>query len=486
MDILDQISSASSVHFKKVANSKGGVWKGPCPWCGGTDRFSIYPFDDEGSYICNQCKHYGDPIQFERDFNGLSFLEAVQKLGAEYKLREEKPDQKRTKPIKRPWEPRRIDEPAQAWMRRAEGLSFEAYKYLLSAHGKAYRNYLNSRGISNETIKKARIGYNPEAVQYSFSSFGLPAEVDQAGKEKQVWIPAGFIIPYFDRSGRIRRLRIRNAEKEAKGSRYILLTGGTTEYFIYPNAVEGRETIIVEAELDGWAIWNAAGDIINIIGVGNTTARPDEKAYQILSKAKQVFCAFDSDQAGDLEAGWWAKHLRAKRWKVPRGKDPGEAIKAGVDLRRWIEEALQGADKPSQDVVQYQYPEPAPENTIPACRPEKEKHGDAGASAYTTEKALSKKRGDHPIECPLDLLAEAEPDRSLQEKPLKITVKTLSEITVCRDLEPCIHLSGGRCLRSMEYVFHTEVCPRERWAMWVEDENISQIIKMPAKSRKKQ
>ena len=48
---------------------------GPCPLCGGKDRFRYDDKDGSGSYFCNQCGA-GNGITLLRKFQGWSFLEA--------------------------------------------------------------------------------------------------------------------------------------------------------------------------------------------------------------------------------------------------------------------------------------------------------------------------------------------------------------------------------------------------------------------------
>jgi hypothetical protein len=52
---------------------------GPCPFCGGEDRFIV--FADSGRGWCRQCGWKGDALQLLRDRDGLSFLEAKKALG---------------------------------------------------------------------------------------------------------------------------------------------------------------------------------------------------------------------------------------------------------------------------------------------------------------------------------------------------------------------------------------------------------------------
>jgi hypothetical protein len=61
---------------------RGPEYHGPCPFCGGTDRFTVWPEQGEtGRYWCRQCNWKGDAIQLLRDRDGLSFMEAKRSLG---------------------------------------------------------------------------------------------------------------------------------------------------------------------------------------------------------------------------------------------------------------------------------------------------------------------------------------------------------------------------------------------------------------------
>lgn len=71
--------ASHDVFLRRVASTDGGEWAGPCPHCGGRDRFRMW--SEKGRYWCRQCNRKGDAIQYLRDFRGLSFTAAKQQLG---------------------------------------------------------------------------------------------------------------------------------------------------------------------------------------------------------------------------------------------------------------------------------------------------------------------------------------------------------------------------------------------------------------------
>lgn len=73
MDLL------SLVEQDVTLRGRGKELFGPCPRCGGTDRFRVWP--QSNRYWCRQCGIRGDTIQFLRDVRGLSFQAAAVQVG---------------------------------------------------------------------------------------------------------------------------------------------------------------------------------------------------------------------------------------------------------------------------------------------------------------------------------------------------------------------------------------------------------------------
>jgi phage/plasmid primase-like uncharacterized protein len=75
---LSVVKSLSELLPDLVPDSSGEL-HGPCWRCGGRDRFFI--FKGSGRGYCRQCAWSGDSIQYLRDRQGLTFLEAAARLG---------------------------------------------------------------------------------------------------------------------------------------------------------------------------------------------------------------------------------------------------------------------------------------------------------------------------------------------------------------------------------------------------------------------
>jgi DNA primase len=337
MNILELIT-ADGFTFKRVAATHGGEYAGPCPFCGGNDRFLIWPEHKNGRYWCRGCEKTGDKIQYVRDSRGLSFADACHALGISksgYK-------QKRSKTIseKPIFKPKKYDNPPTLWMQKANAILKNSQTALWKPDGQAARELLFNKGLSEETILHAGIGCNPDELYRDRRGWGMPQEVRRDGKPKLLWIPAGLVIPLQFHEGPA-RLRIRRHDP-GDGPRYVIVAGSTLAPLIIDH--EKKVLLVVESELDAWLCWQEAGTLASVMAMGAAGMKPDVLAHELLLRAETILNALDYDSAG-ARYSWkfWNKTYGDKviRWPVPIGKDPSDAWQQGLNIHDWIEAALE-------------------------------------------------------------------------------------------------------------------------------------------------
>jgi hypothetical protein len=333
------------VKLKKASSSKGGEFHGPCPGCGGDDRFHVWPneYQEKGGYWCRACGKAGDNIQFLIDFKGMDFKAACQFLNINIKEHTAETRRMPGIPDKPPFEPEQHQNPDQLWQEKAE--KFVTWAQLRLAENADAIKWLASRGISAEAAVAARLGWNPgengKDIFRSRTAWGLPELIKENGKLRMLWIPQGLVIPYSV-DGIIQRIRIRRPEGEP---RYYVIPGSSMSKMII--GIERRAFVVIESELDAIAC-AAATDLAGAIAMGTLEGKPDVAAYTILKDSIQILNALDyGDKDGGKKAAerafnWWLENFpeRCDRWPVPKGKDPGEAFQQGIDLKRWIEAGL--------------------------------------------------------------------------------------------------------------------------------------------------
>lgn len=381
--------ASKKTNLKKAASTHGGEWHGPCPACGGTDRFHVWPHQNEGKggYWCRACGKAGDNIQFLIDFEGMDFKDACAYLNIERP--DHRPDN-HAPVTSQPFTPTEHSNPAQLWQEKAE-------KFVTWAQGNLKNNqevltWLAARGIDQQAAEAARLGWNPgedgKDIFRARKAWGLPELLKENGKPRMLWIPRGLVIPYCPPlagvaqgvGGGVVRIRIRRQEGEP---RYYVVPGSSMSTMIIGR--ERRAFVIVESELDAIAC-AAATDLAGSVALGTLQGKPDAAAYAVLKEAVQILNALDYGDTGGGKAAaeramkWWSENFndRCDRWPVPKGKDPGEAHAMGIALKSWIEAGMppvitmkkkaRGSQLAARSASSYQLPatnSKLPENTHP-------------------------------------------------------------------------------------------------------------------------
>jgi putative DNA primase/helicase len=114
----------------KFLNRKNG----PCPMCGGKDRWRFTDIEGKGTWFCNHC-HGGNGVTLVMKFTGLPFQEAARRIEkvlgevpAEPKRAERTDEQKRAS-LNALWRsvgPVRPDDPVDRWLHR-RGVGMQNY-----------------------------------------------------------------------------------------------------------------------------------------------------------------------------------------------------------------------------------------------------------------------------------------------------------------------------------------------------------------------
>ena len=218
------------------------------------------------------------------------------------------------------------------WPAFAEGLISEAESVLWSSRGAEARDYLLGRGLSEETIWSARLGFQPEETWIGGIFEG-----------RRIWVPSGIVIPWFDAS----TVALVNVRRFDGDPRYIAIRG-SRRGGVYPSlseVVTGKPVVIVEGELDALLLRQELAGLAAVITLGGASSRPSLQILSRLIAAHPWIIATDADDAGDKAAGDWLERSdRAIRVRPPEpyGKDWTEVHQSGLDLKAWWVGPLEG------------------------------------------------------------------------------------------------------------------------------------------------
>jgi DNA primase len=343
MPNLQEIITDRSLPLVRVSGNKGGEYHGPCPVCGGTDRFHVWPDQGkDGTYWCRQCDMAGDAIQFLRDVDGLSFGDACRFLGRDLPDRPGGSSSPRS--VRPTWQPDAPPPPPeQIWRTRAQALVSWAADHL-PRHPEAV-SWLAARGIGMDTARRFRLGWNPgeqgRDIYRPREAWGLPPKIKDNGRPTKLWIPQGLVIPW-SQDGLPVRIRIRRTEGDPK---YYVLPASSAAPMIAPPAhAPARAWVLVESELDAVllaGVIEAARLDVGVVALGTSSRKPDSALADLLRPALAILLALDFDQAGNKALDFWRREFPKSNHLPPViGKDPGEDYAAGVPLADWLREGL--------------------------------------------------------------------------------------------------------------------------------------------------
>ena len=304
---------ADGIALRRVAGTRGGEWAGPCPFCGGRDRFRVQPNREAGGvWFCRQCT--GDPdsggrwhdvIAYVQKRDGVDFQEAARRLGADELSGAFKPARPAQHPKVQP------GVPAADWQQKARNVIETCERLLWGDQGGRALDWLHARGLNDDTLRRWHIGYN------------LP-NGDSAGRTiAGLWVWEGITIPYFA-GDRLWAVNVRRPERivkaDPKEAKYIMLRGSRRGLFGADNLNGVDVAMLTEGEFDAMLLYQEAGDLAGVATLGNATARLNLDTWAAyLFPVTRFLVAYDVDGAGRRGADALLEmSARMHRASVPR------------------------------------------------------------------------------------------------------------------------------------------------------------------------
>jgi DNA primase len=331
-NLLDLIGN--DTQMRRVAATQGGEYAGPCPFCGGTDRFRVWPehSSGQGRFWCRQCAAKGDAIDYLCTRDRIGFNEACQRLRIPLDLPSKEPP-RGTSPASHLHHRRLLRPPSAQWQTSARAFVETCQEALWTSAGRRGLDWLHARKMDNSTIKAAGLGFNVTTRRPARSAWGLPPD-----EGKQVWLPSGIVIPW-QIDGQLWRVNIRRLKGEP---RYIGPAGSANGLYGVDGLFTGtdRPVVLVEGEFDALSLQQEAGEAVAVVAAGSTAGARRPRWIALLAQAPVVLVGFDADEAGDEGAHYWLRILaNAHRWR-PYWEDVNAMMQDGVDVRDWLEAGL--------------------------------------------------------------------------------------------------------------------------------------------------
>lgn len=277
---------------------------GPCPICGGTDRFHIKQFDDKQMWFCRNCHpDWGDAIKFLMWIHNIDFRTASGMLALTP-----------TPPLLfPPLQREQIDRPPDAeWQSKASALISELEGNLWddsTTSNKAIR-WLNDRGLSNESIKLHRLGLSKkEGYQcglLAHKGISIPTISNGDIWQVRTRTPNGLVGS-----------QIPNAKEGTRYSKYMGVAGGKVGLFGFD--FTGSVSLLVGGEFDAMIAWQCCQSI-KPITFGSESKRIRNPWKSLLPK--RILVCYDADDAGIKGMAAIQKDIpEAVLITLPDGKD---------------------------------------------------------------------------------------------------------------------------------------------------------------------
>lgn len=336
--------------LKKVAATGGGEWAGPCPFCGGRDRFRVEPYARPGRWLCRQCTggKWDSVIGYIARRDGLDTKRHEDLAEICRRAVGEVPTTRASAPPAPPPTPA-YAAPAAEWQSAAQQVLAECAETLWQPKYARVLDYLHSRGLQDETIRHFQLGYcaTGRAESYGRSIAGL-------------YVPRGLVIPCVV-GGQVWYLKIRlvpgvpyrcpgcQAVGTAPGrcacgkdNRYLGVKGNRPGAIYNAEAlIEGQPAMAVfcEGELDCMTAWQEFRAELPAATIGGSaTNRLDLATWgPYLMALRSILVTYDADPAGQNGAAWLMQLSdRVRLSPLPEGvKDINAYHQQGGDLRAW-------------------------------------------------------------------------------------------------------------------------------------------------------
>jgi DNA primase len=340
LDELRTRTPIAAVIGRRVRLARSGKqWKGCCPFHGEkTPSFYVY----EDGYHCFGCGAHGDVITFVMQSQGLPFMDAIGQLAAEAGLEVPKPTPEAAEAERRRLDVVGVLEAVQAHYQRRLGLP----------EGRAGRDYLLGRGLTEETIGRFGLGWAGDRG-------ALTADLSRQGIDTEQLTEAG-LIRRDDETGRTFELfsqRVMFPIRDRRGA--IISFGGRILGPGQPKYVNGPETavfskrrnlyglnlardgvrnggtlIVVEGYMDVIAAAQA-GFTAAVAPLG--TALTNEQLDELWRVSPTPVLCFDGDSAGARAASramalalpMLTPERSLKFATLPSGDDPDSLVRKG-------------------------------------------------------------------------------------------------------------------------------------------------------------
>ena len=350
-DTINNVRDSSDIisvigEYTKLDRKTGNKWWGCCPFH--SEKTPSFQVDaDKKFYYCFGCHAAGDVIKFTMEMEHLSYPDAITTLAKKSGI-PIRYDNNGNSGGQNQQKQQETQAKIEQNINLYEGVA-TSFHYMLTQteQGKFAFDYIKSRGLTEETIEKFKLGYSPNDRYWlkkflkgkNFSEEFLNESGLFSKNYKDICLFSDrLMFPIFNRNGKVVAFGGRILHPQGpKDSKYL----NSPELIHYKkretlyafnfakNAIRTNKTVIFcEGYMDCIA-YHQCGLDYAVAPLG--TALTEEHLKLIRGFADTILLSFDSDNAGQaatLRAVYMARRLdfTVKIIKLSGGKDPAEIM----------------------------------------------------------------------------------------------------------------------------------------------------------------
>ena len=293
----------------------GQGYSGPCPFCGGRDRFTLKPTPAGWRWFCRKCGQgkYHSAIDYLMQREALDFKTVIARLGGKLSQPAALPLPARPLPARRAL-------PDSDWQRAAWQEVQAACDCLLGeAQAAPVRDYLARRGLE----RGVWLAHNLGAAQV----------YDPRLKRKRLALS----LPWWDTDGSqemLSAVKYRFIEQAAGGLRYLSRAGSLFLLYGLAYALESdTRLLLVEGEINALSIWQCQPQGVSVVSVGSEGGGRPEILRALAQRYQRVLVWLDKpEKARALAAALGCPHptllqsprLDGEKWDANRMLQAGE------------------------------------------------------------------------------------------------------------------------------------------------------------------